>query len=213
MTLIKLRKYLITGLLVWVPLGITILVIKLLVDLLDKTLLLLPHALRPATLIGFDIPGLGIILTTLFVLASGFLITNFTGKRLILWGEEYVDRIPLVRSIYSALKQVTETVLTSDKNSFRQVVLIEYPRKDIWTIGFQTSDSPDEFNQLTGSKLLTVFVPTTPNPTSGYVLMVPEEEVKKLDMDVEDALKMVMSLGVVTPNNRDPLLKRNSLSK
>jgi len=211
MTLIKLRKYLITGLLVWVPLGITILVIKLLVDLLDKTLLLLPQALRPETLIGFDIPGLGIILTTLFVLISGFIITNFTGKRLILWGEEYVDRIPLVRSIYSALKQVTETVLTSDKNSFRQVVLIEYPRKDIWTIGFQTSDSPEEFNQLTGNKLLTVFVPTTPNPTSGYVLMVPEQEVKKLDMDVEDALKMVMSLGVVTPNNRHSLLKGNSL--
>jgi uncharacterized membrane protein len=210
MTVIKLRKYLITGLLVWLPLGITILVIKLLVDLLDKTLLLLPLALRPATLLGFDIPGLGIILTTLVVLISGFIITNFTGKRLILWGEEYVDRIPLVRSIYSALKQVTETLLTSDKNSFRQVVLIEYPRKDIWTIGFQTSDSPDEFNQLTGSKLLTIFVPTTPNPTSGYVLMVPEEEVKKLDMDVEDALKMVMSLGVVTPNRTHPILKGNS---
>jgi uncharacterized membrane protein len=210
MTVIKLRKYLITGLLVWLPLGITILVIKLLVDLLDKTLLLLPLALRPATLLGFDIPGLGIILTTLVVLISGFIITNFTGKRLILWGEEYVDRIPLVRSIYSALKQVTETLLTSDKNSFRQVVLIEYPRKDIWTIGFQTSDSPDEFNQLTESKLLTIFVPTTPNPTSGYVLMVPEEEVKKLDMDVEDALKMVMSLGVVTPNRTHPILKGNS---
>ncbi len=197
--LVKLRKYLITGLLVWVPLGITILVIKLLVDLLDKTLLLLPHALRPATLIGFDIPGLGIILTTLFVFTSGFIITNFAGKRLVLWGEDFLERIPLVRSIYSALKQVTETILTSDKNSFRQVVLIEYPRKGIWTIGFQTSDSPEEFNQLADNHLLTIFVPTTPNPTSGYILMMPEKDVKKLSMDVEDALKMVMSLGVVTP--------------
>jgi len=199
--LIKLRKYLITGLLVWVPLGITILVIKLLVDLLDKTLLLLPHALRPATLIGFDIPGLGIILSILFVFSSGFIITNFAGKRLVLWGEDLLERIPLVRSIYSALKQVTETVLTSDKNSFRQVVLIEYPRKGIWTIGFQTSDSPNACNQLAGSKLLTIFVPTTPNPTSGYILMMPEEDIKKLDIDVEDALKMVMSLGVVTPKS------------
>ncbi len=199
MMLIKLRKYLITGLLVWVPLGITILVIKLLVDLLDKTLLLLPQALRPETLIGFDIPGLGIILTTLFVFVSGFIITNFAGKRLILSGEDFLERIPLVRSIYSALKQVTETILTSDKNSFRQVVLIEYPRKGIWTIGFQTSDSPHEFNQLSKQKLLTIFVPTTPNPTSGYILMMPEKDVQKLDMDVEDALKMVMSLGVVTP--------------
>ncbi len=199
--LVKLRKYLITGLLVWVPLGITILVIKLLVDLLDKTLLLLPEALRPATLIGFDIPGLGIILTTLFVFMSGFVITNFAGKRLVSWGEDLLERIPLVRSIYSALKQVTETVLTSDKNSFRQVVLVEYPRKGIWTIGFQTGDSPSEFNQLTEKKLLTIFVPTTPNPTSGYILMMPEEDVQKLDMDVEDALKMVMSLGVVTPKS------------
>jgi uncharacterized membrane protein len=203
--LIKLRKYLITGLLIWIPLGITILVIKLLVDLLDKTLLLLPHALRPETLLGFDIPGLGIILSTLFVFISGFIITNFTGKRLISWGEEQVERIPLVRSIYSALKQVTETVLTSDKNSFRQVVLIEYPRKGLWTIGFQTSDSPDEFNQLVGNKLLTIFVPTTPNPTSGYILMVPKEDIKLLSMDVEDALKMVMSLGVVTPSHINSL--------
>ena len=114
-----------------------------------------------------------------------------------------------MRSIYSALKQVTETVLTSDKNSFRQVVLIEYPRKGIWTIGFQTSDSPDEFNQLVGSQLLTIFVPTTPNPTSGYILMMPKEEVKKLDMDVEDALKMVMSLGVVTPKSVHSASKAN----
>jgi uncharacterized membrane protein len=207
--IVKLRKYLITGLLVWVPLGITILVIKLLVDLLDKTLLLLPHALRPETLIGFDIPGLGIILSILFVFSSGFIITNFAGKRLVSWGEDLLNRIPLVRSIYSALKQVTETVLTSDKNSFRQVVLIEYPRKGIWTIGFQTSDSPDEFNQLVGSQLLTIFVPTTPNPTSGYILMMPKEDIKKLDMDVEDALKMVMSLGVVTPKSVHSAYKAN----
>lgn len=198
----NLRKYLMTGLLVWVPLGVTILVIKLLVDLLDKTLLLLPYAWRPANLFGIDIPGLGIILTTLFVFTTGFIITNVAGKKLVSWGENLLDRIPLVRSIYSAMKQVTETILSSDKNSFRQVVLIEYPRTGIWTIGFQTSNSPEQFNQHANSKLITIFVPTTPNPTSGFILMVPEEDTKKLDMDVEDALKMVMSLGVVTPKGK-----------
>lgn len=195
----KLRKYIMTGLLIWVPLGMTILVIKLLVDLLDKTLLLLPVAWRPAALFGFDVPGLGIILSTLFILITGFIITNLAGRRLVSWGENLLHRIPLVRSIYSAVKQVTETILSSDKNSFRQVVLIEYPRKGIWTIGFQTSESPQEFNLLTGETMLTIFIPTTPNPTSGFILMLPEKEIKKLDMDVEDALKMVMSLGVVTP--------------
>ena len=209
--LIKLRKYLITGLLIWVPLGVTILVIKLLVDMLDKTLLLLPHAWRPATLLGFDIPGLGIILSTLFVFITGFLITNLAGRKFISWGESLLDRIPLVRSIYSALKQVTETILSPDKNSFRQVVLIEYPRKDIWIIGFQTSDSPEEFNQLSGEKLLTIFVPTTPNPTSGFIIMVPEKDTKKLDMDVEDALKMVISLGVVTPTHKKTILEDSLL--
>ena len=174
----KLRKYIITGLLIWVPLGVTVLVIKLLVDLLDRTLLLLPVAWRPDALFGFHVPGLGIILSILFVFITGFIITNLAGKRLVSWGESLLDRIPLVRSIYSALKQVTETVLSSDKNSFRQVVLIEYPRKGIWTIGFQTSDSPDEFNALAENKLITIFIPTTPNPTSGFILMLPEKEVK-----------------------------------
>ncbi|HIO93311.1 MAG TPA: DUF502 domain-containing protein [Leucothrix mucor] len=199
--LARLRKYLITGLLVWVPLGVTILVIKLLVEMLDKTLLLLPHAWQPANLFGFDIPGLGIVLSTLFIFITGFLITNIAGRKLVSWGERLLDRIPLVRSIYSALKQVTETVLSPDKNSFRQVVLIEYPRRGIWIIGFQTSDSPKELNQLTEEKLLTIFIPTTPNPTSGFIIMVPAKDTKMLDMDVEDALKMVISLGVVTPKH------------
>ena len=200
--LLKLRKYLITGLLIWVPLGVTALVIKLLVEMLDKTLLLLPVAWRPANLFGFDIPGLGIVVSALFIFITGFLITNFAGRRLVAWGESWLERIPLVRSIYSALKQVTETVLSPDKKSFRQVVLIEYPRKGIWIIGFQTSNSPEEFNQLSGEKLLTIFIPTTPNPTSGFIIMVPEKDTIKLDMDVEDALKMVISLGVVTPQHK-----------
>lgn len=207
--LLKLRKYLITGLLIWVPLGVTALVIKLLVEMLDKTLLLLPVAWRPANLFGFDIPGLGIVVSALFIFITGFLITNFAGRRLVAWGESWLERIPLVRSIYSALKQVTETVLSPDKKSFRQVVLIEYPRKGIWIIGFQTSNSPEEFNQLSGEKLLTIFIPTTPNPTSGFIIMVPEKDTIKLDMDVEDALKMVISLGVVTPQHKKPVAEES----
>lgn len=197
--LVSLRKYIIAGLLVWVPVGITILVIKLLIELLDKSLLLLPPPLRPEALFGVTVPGLGIIISIIFVLATGFLIANLAGRSLIKWGEHFLSHIPLVRSIYSAVKQVTETILTSDKNSFRQVLLLEYPRRGVWTIGFLTSDGAEEIEEKTGEKLLTVFVPTTPNPTSGFILMIPEYDVKKLDIEVEDALKLVVSLGVVMP--------------
>ena len=195
----KFRKFIITGLLIWVPLGITILVIKLLVDLLDKTILLLPPTWRPEALFGFEIPGLGIFISAMIIFVTGFILTNFVGRRIIRWGEKLLDRIPLVSSIYSAVKQVTATVLSSDNDTFNEVLLIEYPRKGVWTLCFKTGDSPKAFEQVTHDALVTVFVPTTPNPTSGFILFVPRSDVTKLDMDVEDALKLVMSLGVVTP--------------
>ncbi len=198
----RLRKYIITGLLIWIPLGITILVIKLLVDLLDKTILLLPPGWRPEALFGFDIPGLGIFISAMVIFITGFILTNFVGRRLITWGESLLDRIPLVRSIYSAVKQVTATILSTDNDTFNEVLLIEYPRKGIWTLCFKTGESPTAFEQVTHDALVTVFVPTTPNPTSGFILFVPKSEVKKMDMDVEDALKLVMSLGVVTPESK-----------
>lgn len=198
----KLRKYIITGLLIWVPLGITILVIKLLVDLMDRTILFLPPAWRPEALFGFDIPGLGIVVSSVIIFVTGFFLTNFAGRRLIKWGENLLDRIPLVRSIYSSVKQVTETVLSSDGDTFSDVLLIEYPRKGIWTLCFKTSESPKSFDEITGENLVTVFVPTTPNPTSGFILFIPIEDTKTLDIDVEDALKLVMSLGVVSPDNK-----------
>lgn len=197
----KLRKFIITGLLIWIPLGITILIIKLLVDLLDRTILLLPPVWRPDALFGFDIPGLGIFISAIIIFVTGFVLTNFVGHRLIKWGENLLDRIPLVRSIYSAAKQVTATILSPDNDTFNEVLLIEYPRKGVWTLCFKTGNSPKSFNQLTGQELLTVFVPTTPNPTSGFILFVPKSDIKKLDIDVEDALKLVMSLGVVTPES------------
>ncbi len=201
--LARLRTYIMTGLLIWVPLGITILVIKLLVDLMDKTILFLPPTWRPEALFGFDIPGLGIVVASVIIFVTGFFLTNFAGRRLIRWGENVLDRIPLVRSIYSAVKQVTETVLSSEGDTFSEVYLIEYPRKGLWTLCFKTSNSPKVFDEAAGQNLVTVFVPTTPNPTSGFILFVPISEAKKMDIEVEDALKLVMSLGVVAPGSNN----------
>jgi len=213
--LAKLRKYIITGLLIWIPLGITILVIKLLVDLMDKTILFLPPSWRPENLVGFDIPGLGIIVSSVIIFVTGFFLTNFAGRRLIKWGENVLDRIPLVRSIYSSVKQVTETVLSSEGDTFSAVYLIEYPRKGIWTLCFKTGNSPKFMDEAANEDLVTVFVPTTPNPTSGFILFIPITDVKVLDIDVEEALKLVMSLGVVAPAgktiSKDDL--ENSLNK
>ena len=199
--LAKLRKYIITGLLIWVPLGITIFVVKILVDLMDRTIVLLPPAWRPENLFGFEVPGLGIVISAMVIFITGFFLTNFAGRRIIGFWENLLDRIPLVRSIYSSVKQVTQTILSSDGETFNEVLLIEYPRKGVWTLCFKTSDSPKTFEKATGEQLVTVFVPTTPNPTSGFILFVPKTDVKKIDIDVEDALKLVMSLGVVTPES------------
>ncbi len=198
----KLRKYIITGLLIWIPLGITILVIKLLVDLMDKTIVFLPPAWRPENLLGFDLPGLGIVISSMIIFLTGFFLTNFAGRRLIKWWEEFLERIPFVRSIYSSVKQVTETVLSSEGDTFSAVYLIEYPRKDIWTLCFKTGNTPDFLDEAADDKLVTVFVPTTPNPTSGFILFIPIKDVKVLDIDVEQALKLVMSLGVVAPTGK-----------
>ena len=211
--LARLRKYIITGLLIWVPLGITILVIKLLIDLLDKTIVLLPPAWRPEQLFGIDVPGLGIIISSVVIFVTGFFLTNFAGKRLISFWENILDKIPFVRTIYSGVKQVLSTVLSEDSDTFSQVLLIEYPRKDLWTLCFLTGEAPSSFNAITDSELLTVFVPTTPNPTSGFIIMVPKKDVKKLDIEVEDALKLVMSLGVVKPEELQDLESNNAIAK
>ncbi len=211
--LARFRKFIITGLLIWIPLGITILVIKLLVDLLDKTILLLPPSWRPEVLFGFDIPGLGIFISAMVIFVTGFILTNFVGRRLIKWGEKLLDRIPLVRTIYSAVKQVTATVLSPENETFNEAFLIEYPRKGIWTLGFKTGDSPKSFEKVIGKELLTIFVPTTPNPTSGFILYIPKTDVIELDISVEAALKLVMSLGVVTPETVQKQIEENNSNK
>jgi uncharacterized membrane protein len=193
------RKYVIAGLLVWMPLGITFLVIRAIVGLLDRTLLLLPEMYQPDNLLGVHIPGLGVLLAAVLVLTTGMIVANFLGKRLVVAWEHFLARIPLVRSLYAAIKQIMEAVLSTDAQSFRKVLLIEYPRKGVWSLAFLTSDNLGEVQAKTSSEVISVFIPTTPNPTSGFIIMVPKDDVIELDMAVEDGLKMIISLGVAVP--------------
>lgn len=197
-----LRRYLVAGLLIWIPLGITYFVFNLAVGLMDRSLLLLPPAFRPENLLGFNIPGLGIILTLLVLLVTGIAAANILGRSLFNFGESLLNRIPLVRSVYSGAKNFAEVVLGDTNQSFKKVLLIEYPRKGIYSLCFQTSTDVGEIQARTGSEVVCCFVPTTPNPTSGFIIMVPRQDVIVLDMEVEQALKMIVSLGVVVPRWR-----------
>ena len=196
----KLRTIIVAGLLVWIPLGLTIFVIKLLIDLLGQTYLLIPPALRPENLIGFEIPGIGVVVAIIVVLLTGLITANYFGKRIVESWDSYLDRIPLVRSIYSPLKKFSELVLSDQTQSFSKVLLIEYPRKGIYSLCFQTSKELGEVQNQSGEEMVCVYIPTTPNPTSGYIVLVPQNEVQELKMSVEDALKMIISLGVVVPD-------------
>ena len=196
----KLRTIIVAGLLVWIPLGLTIFVIKLLIDLLGQTYLLLPPALRPENLIGTEIPGIGVIVAIIVVLLTGLVTANYFGKSIVKAWDAFLDRIPLIRSIYSPLKKFSELVLSDQTQSFSKVLLIEYPRKGIYSLCFQTSKELGEVQNQDGEEMVCVYIPTTPNPTSGYIVLVPQNEVKELKMSVEDALKMIISLGVVVPD-------------
>lgn len=194
------RKYLIAGLLVWMPLGITFLVIRAIVGFLDKSLLLLPEAYQPDTLLGFHLPGLGVVLAVVLVLTTGMIMANLLGRRLVNAWESLLSRIPLVRTLYAGIKQIMEAVLATDAKSFRRVLLVEYPRKGVWSLAFMTTDQLGEVQQKTETDVIGVFIPTTPNPTSGFVLMVPADEVIELDMTVEQGLTMIISMGTVVPD-------------
>jgi len=194
-----LRRYLIAGLLIWVPLGVTLFVIQLLVGFMDKVLLFLPDRYRPDAVLGFHVPGLGIVLTTAVVLVTGMLVANFFGRRLLALWEALLARIPLVRSIYTSVKQVTATIFSTGGNSFRKVLLIQYPRAGLWTIAFHTGSVLEEVRTKTGRDVVNVFVPTTPNPTSGFFLIVPRSEVIELEMSIEEAVRLIMSMGVIVP--------------
>jgi len=195
----RFRRYIVAGLLVWIPLGVTVFILNVVVGIMDRTLLLLPVAYRPENLLGFKIPGLGILLTFFIVVLTGFLAANFAGKRIVGLWEGALNRIPLVRTVYSASKSFAEVLFTDTSQAFKKVLLIEYPRKGIHSLCFQTSTELAEIQARTSDDIICVFVPTTPNPTSGFIMMVPQAETIELDMDVESALKMIVSLGVVVP--------------
>lgn len=191
------RSYLLTGLVVWLPILVTFVVLRFIIDLLDGTIALLPDAYQPQALIGMRLPGLGAIISLLLLLGTGIFATNFLGQRLMSWGEAILAKIPGVRSIYSTAKQVIQAVFATNSQAFRKAMLIEYPRKGIWSIAFLTGFSDSEIASKTGEEMLSMFVPTTPNPTSGFLLMVPKNEAIELTMTVEDALKLIISLGVM----------------
>jgi uncharacterized membrane protein len=196
-----LKTYFLTGLLVLVPLGITLWVLGLVIGTMDQTLLLLPADWRPSHLLGlnYDLPGFGALLTIAIVFVVGLFAQNFIGQRLVRWWEFLLAHIPVVGPLYTSVKQVSDTLLSSNGNAFRRAVLIEYPRRDCYTIGFLTgAPGGDVANHLDGD-YISVYVPTTPNPTSGFFLIVPRADAIELDMTVDVALKYIVSMGVVAP--------------
>lgn len=197
-----LRRWFFAGLLVWAPLGVTLVVIRFLVNLLDSSLLLIPTSLQPAW---FSIPGIGTILTLLIVLGTGALTANLLGKKALGWAEQSLDRIPLVGSVYGSMKKVAETMLSGKGNAFKKVVLLQYPRAGSWTVGFMTADPTPALQHAAGdADLVAVYVPTTPNPTSGFLLLVPRDEVRELPISVQDGMQYIISLGVVPPDSALP---------
>lgn len=200
------KRYFITGLLIWVPLGMTAWVLKFLIGTMDQSLLLLPDSLQPERLLGMNIPGIGTVLTLLVVFITGLLTANIIGQKLVSFWEGVLWRIPVVKSIYWGIKQVSDTLFSSQGEAFRKALLVQYPREGSWTIAFMTGQpGGDVINHLKG-EYISVYVPTTPNPTSGFFLMMPKNDVIELDMSVDAALKYIISMGVVSPNNdnRDP---------
>lgn len=195
-----LRKWLLAGLLVIVPVAITVAVLRWVIDTLDQTLLILPEAWQPDRLIGVHIPGFGVLLTLAILLIVGAAASNFVGKKLVRLGDRVVSRIPVVRGLYSSVKQVSDTLFSESGNAFRTAVLVQWPRPDVWTIAFVTgTPGGDVTTYLRGEEFVSVYVPTTPNPTGGYFVMLRKSDCIELKMSVDEALKYVVSMGVVVP--------------
>lgn len=198
--LARLRTYFLTGIVVSAPVGITIWLIWLFVAFVDDTVVpLIPDAYNPSDVIGVSVPGIGVIVVLLVVTIIGFLVTNFFGRFMIKLGENLVSRVPVVRTIYGVLKQIFDAVLAQSEGAFREVILIEYPRKGIWVIGFVTSNTQGEIRRVMADEMVNVFLPTTPNPTSGFLLFVPRKDCITLNMTVEEGVKLVISGGIVSP--------------
>jgi uncharacterized membrane protein len=193
------KKYLITGLLIWIPLVITIWVLKVIFDALDQSLLLLPDSFQTEHWLGVHIPGLGAILTIVVVFLTGIFARNFFGAQLIELWHEILNRIPVVRSIYSSVKQISDTVFSSSGQAFRKALLVQWPHEGMWTIAFLTGSPGGDVVNYVPEDCLSVYVPTTPNPTGGYFVIVRKSDIIELDMTVDQALKYIISMGVVPP--------------
>lgn len=196
------KRYFVTGLLIWIPLAITFWVLRLLITSMDQTLLLLPENFRPSAWLGFDPPGAGVVIALLVVLTTGVFATNYFGLKLVNIWEAILARIPVVKSIYYSVKQISDTLLKSDGDAFRKVVLVRFPHQDSWMLAFQTAmpgkDVTEQLNDRMGDECIGVYVPTTPNPTSGYYLLMRRSDVIELSMSVDVALKYIISMGAVS---------------
>jgi uncharacterized membrane protein len=195
----RLRNYLIAGLLIWIPVMVTVWVIRFLSGILDQSLVLLPPSWRPEALVGQYVPGVGIILSFIVLLVTGVVVRNLFGGQIVAGFENLVRRIPVIGAVYGGAKTFSETVLTDKGTSFKQVLIVEFPRRGAWSIGFLTAENLEEVRARTGEDMISVFVPTTPNPTTGFIIVVRRSEVVFLDMSVDEAFKMILTLGVVAP--------------
>lgn len=206
----NLKNIFLTGLAVIVPVGLTLYILVFLIGMMDGLLTFIPQKYHPASLIGFHIPGLGIIITILLIFFCGLMTKSIIGNRIVLYGEGLLDRIPVVRSIHMAIKKIVDSMVLYRSRSFKKVVLVEFPRKGAYTVAFVTGEPDNEIHVKTGKRCVSVYVPTTPNPTSGYFIMFPEQDVVNLDMSVEDAFTLIISGGIVNPPER--LLKGQILT-
>lgn len=195
------RKYLLTGLLIWLPIAITLWILDIILTALDRTLILLPPSWHPDQLLGLHIPGFGLLLSLAIILVTGVLARNFIGGVLVRWFERAIDTIPVVRTIYASVKQVSDTMLSPKGNAFRKVVMVEFPQPGQWTLGFVVGDANPAYDSVVGADHQVVYVPTAPNPTSGYVLVMATARLRDVDISVDEALKFHVSLGVVSPGS------------
>jgi uncharacterized membrane protein len=210
----KLKNIFLAGLAVTIPVGLTIYVLIFLIDLMDGLLRFIPAAYHPDTFLGFRIPGLGVIATVALIFVAGLVTTSYAGDRFFRLAEALVDRIPLVRGIYQAIKQIVQTMVSKEGQSFKKVVLVEFPRRGLYTVAFVTGAASGELRAKTGGHCINLFIPTTPNPTSGYYVMVAEESVIPLEMSIEDAFKLIISGGIIAPaENKKLRMDENSAKK
>jgi uncharacterized membrane protein len=206
------RRYLVAGVLVWVPILATIWVVSFMLRIMDRTLLLLPPTYRPEALVGFSLPGVGALFALTVLLLTGLLVTNLIGRRLVIWGEDLLNRIPLVRTVYGGVKSFAESVF-SQSNSFRKVVMVEYPRAGAWSIGFLTAEDVPEISDKMGEPHAAVYISAALNATAGYLVVVPRRQVVALDMSVDEAMKMIITCGVVVPHARHADALKAQLAK